>query len=60
MACEGTGPSYFYGCIWDCLATNVTVRLPAITFVLAHFDKKLSTEDQPHIMGTNIETMVKT
>ncbi|KAK9507537.1 hypothetical protein O3M35_007370 [Rhynocoris fuscipes] len=56
--CEGVGPVHFYGCLWDCLASNSCVRLPAISFLLAHFNKKLPTEDQPHIMGSNIETMV--
>lgn len=56
--CEGVTPSHFFGCLWDCLASNAAVRLPAISFVLAHYDKRLSTEDQLHIMGTNIDTMV--
>lgn len=56
--CEGVGPSHFYGCIWDCLASNSCVRLPAIAYILAHFDKKLPTEDQAHIMGNNIDVMV--
>ncbi|XP_024216432.1 protein dopey-1 homolog [Halyomorpha halys] len=56
--CEGVGPSHFYGCIWDCLASNSCVRLPAISYILAHFDKKLPTEDQAHIMGNNIDVMV--
>ncbi|XP_073990011.1 protein DOP1 homolog isoform X1 [Rhodnius prolixus] len=56
--CEGVGPVHFYGCLWDCLASNSCVRLPAITFLLAHFNRKLPTEDQSHIMGSNIETMV--
>lgn len=56
--CEGVGPSHFYGCIWDCLASNSSVRLPAISYILSHFDKRLSTEDQAHIMGNNIEVMV--
>lgn len=58
--CEGVGASQFYGCLWDCLASNAAVRLPAISFVLAHYDRRLSTEDQLHIMGTNIDIMVYT
>ncbi|GLG96495.1 Protein of unknown function [Gryllus bimaculatus] len=53
--CEGVGPPHFYGCLWDCLAANTGIRLPAISFVLSHFNKKLSMEDQLYIMGTNID-----
>ncbi|XP_039275981.1 protein dopey-1 homolog [Nilaparvata lugens] len=56
--CEGVGASHFYGCLWDCLASNAAVRLPAILFALAHYDKRLSTEDQLHVMGTNVDVMV--
>uniref|UniRef100_A0A1B6DLS2 Uncharacterized protein n=2 Tax=Clastoptera arizonana TaxID=38151 RepID=A0A1B6DLS2_9HEMI len=56
--CEGVTPSIFYGCLWDCLASNAAMRLPAISFVLAHYDKRISTEDQLHVMGTNVDTMV--
>ncbi|XP_046668094.1 protein dopey-1 homolog isoform X3 [Homalodisca vitripennis] len=56
--CEGVGAAHFYGCLWDCLASNAAVRLPAISFALAHYDRRLSTEDQLHIMGTNIDVMV--
>ncbi|KAK7864583.1 hypothetical protein R5R35_003176 [Gryllus longicercus] len=56
--CEGVGPPHFYGCLWDCLAANTGIRLPAISFVLSHFNKKLSMEDQLYIMGTNIDVMV--
>ncbi|CAB0003224.1 unnamed protein product [Nesidiocoris tenuis] len=60
IVCEGVGRTHFYGCIWDCIASNSNVRLPASSFVLAHFDKKKSTEDQPHLMGNDIETMICT
>ncbi|XP_046393858.1 protein dopey-1 homolog isoform X2 [Ischnura elegans] len=56
--CDGVGGSHFYGCLWECLASNVAIRLPAILFVLSHFNKKLSMEDQLHVMGTNIDVMV--
>lgn len=57
--CDGVGPEHFYTCLWECLASNVGIRLPAISFVLAHFNKKLSMEDQIYIMGTNLDIMVK-
>ncbi|XP_012258853.2 protein dopey-1 homolog isoform X2 [Athalia rosae] len=56
--CEGVSPEHFYACLWDCLASNSGIRLPAISFVLAHFNKKLTMEDQLYIMGTNIDIMV--
>ncbi|XP_046605599.1 protein dopey-1 homolog isoform X1 [Neodiprion virginianus] len=56
--CDGVSPEHFYACLWDCLASNSGIRLPAISFVLAHFNRKLSMEDQLYIMGTNIDIMV--
>uniref|UniRef100_A0ABD2XAC5 Dopey N-terminal domain-containing protein n=3 Tax=Trichogramma kaykai TaxID=54128 RepID=A0ABD2XAC5_9HYME len=56
--CEGVGPEHFYACLWDCLSSNAGIRLPAISFALSHFNKKLSMEDQLYIMGTNVNTMV--
>nr|CAD7456244.1 unnamed protein product [Timema tahoe] len=56
--CVEVGLSHFYGCLWDCLACNCSIRLPAISFVLSHFNKKLTMEDQLYMMGTNIDIMV--
>ncbi|XP_011692229.1 PREDICTED: protein dopey-1 homolog isoform X2 [Wasmannia auropunctata] len=56
--CEGVGAEHFYACLWDCLASNSGIRLPAISFVLAHFNKKLSMEQQKYIMGTNTKIMI--
>ncbi|XP_076619120.1 protein DOP1 homolog isoform X1 [Colletes latitarsis] len=56
--CEGVGPEHFYACLWDCLASNSGIRLPAISFVLVHFNKKLPMEEQKYIMGTNTNIMV--
>ncbi|KAI5703359.1 hypothetical protein M8J75_010863 [Diaphorina citri] len=56
--CDGVGPRLFYGKLWECISTNSAVRLAAITYVLSHFDKRLSMEDQLHIMGTNVDVMV--
>lgn len=57
--CTGVGPRQFYGKLWECISTNSGVRLAAITYVLSHFDKRLSMEDQLHIMGTNVDIMVR-
>ncbi|XP_020283145.1 protein dopey-1 homolog isoform X2 [Pseudomyrmex gracilis] len=56
--CDGVGAEHFYACLWDCLASNSVIRLPAISFVLVHFNKKLSMEEQNYIMGTNTKIMV--
>ncbi|XP_076237177.1 protein DOP1 homolog isoform X6 [Calliopsis andreniformis] len=56
--CEGVGPEHFYACLWDCLASNSGIRLPAISFVLVHFNKKLPMEEQKYIMGTDTTIMV--
>lgn len=56
--CEGVGPTYFYGCLWECVSCNSAIRLPAISFVLSHFNKKLTMEDQIYLMGTDINIMV--
>ncbi|KAJ8674892.1 hypothetical protein QAD02_010678 [Eretmocerus hayati] len=56
--CEGVGSEHFYTCLWDCLASNSGIRLPAILFALSHFNKRLPMEDQRYIMGTNVDIMV--
>lgn len=56
--CEGVEPSYFYTCIWLCVANNSPVRLPAISYVLAHYSRKLKMEDQLSLMGNDIGLMV--
>ncbi|KAK9882131.1 hypothetical protein WA026_018972 [Henosepilachna vigintioctopunctata] len=56
--CEGVGSSYFYTCMWQCVANNSPVRLAAISFVLAHYSKRLPMEDQLYLMGHDIDLMV--
>lgn len=56
--CEGVSKDYFYGCVWRCVLNNPSVRLPAVSFITLHFNKKRSLEDQLYIMGTNLETLV--
>ena len=50
---------FFYASIWECVVTSAPVRQAALDFVLRHFNKRLSMEDQLHFMGTNIEMLVK-
>lgn len=56
--CDGVGPAWFYTCIWQCVRSNSPVRLAAISYVLAHYNKKISMEDQLYLMGNDIDIMV--
>lgn len=56
--CDGVEKSFFYGCLWKCIMSNPSIRLPAICFIISHFNKKLTMEDQLYIIGTDIDTMV--
>ncbi|XP_048209591.1 protein dopey-1 [Perognathus longimembris pacificus] len=51
--------SAFYSALWGSLLTSPSVRLPGITYVLAHLNRKLSMEDQLYIIGSDIELMVE-
>ena len=50
---------FFYASIWECVVTSAPVRQAALDFVLRHFNKRQSMEDQLHFMGTNIEMLVR-
>jgi hypothetical protein len=56
--CDGVTPEFFYGSIWRCILFNPSIRLPATSFVVLHFNKKRSLEDQLHIMGTCLQTLI--
>ncbi|KRT83550.1 hypothetical protein AMK59_4549, partial [Oryctes borbonicus] len=56
--CEGVGPTYFYTCIWQCIRSNSPVRLPAISYVLSHYSRKVTMEDQLYLMGNDVDVMV--
>ncbi|KAG9493700.1 hypothetical protein GDO78_001525 [Eleutherodactylus coqui] len=51
--------SAFYSALWGSLLTSPSVRLPGITYVLSHLNRKLSMEDQLYIIGSDIELMVE-
>ncbi|XP_036394379.1 protein dopey-1 isoform X2 [Megalops cyprinoides] len=51
--------SAFYSALWGSILTSPAVRLPGISFVLLHLNRKLSMEDQLYIMGSDIELMVE-
>ncbi|XP_053566454.1 protein dopey-1 isoform X1 [Bombina bombina] len=51
--------SAFFSALWGSLLTSPAVRLPGITYVLSHLNRKLSMEDQLYIIGSDIELMVE-
>ena len=57
--CEASQPKIFYGSLWECIASNASVRLPAITFLLQHLDRRAPiVPDQLHLFGTDFEVVV--
>ena len=46
---DAVTPSIFYSALWECVATNATIRLPALTFWVAGMDEQL------YLLGTDIE-----
>ncbi|ESN99151.1 hypothetical protein HELRODRAFT_162645 [Helobdella robusta] len=51
---ECVDKSHFYTCMWECINCNSAVRCAGLNFIIMHFDKKQSMEDQIYLMGTNI------
>ncbi|KAF2368882.1 Dopey N-terminal [Trinorchestia longiramus] len=58
LIAEGVGRAEFFGSLWECIAGNGSIRLPALSHITSCYNKKLSTEDQLYILGTNLDTMV--
>ncbi|KPM03465.1 dopey-1-like protein [Sarcoptes scabiei] len=56
---SSVGLPYFYGALWRCILQNSSIRLQAVTFVLMHFNKKRSLNDQAHILGLCMPTLVR-
>lgn len=59
QVCTAVSPIYFYTCLWECVATNSSIRLPAITYVIDHFNKRIGMSEQTFLMGRNSELMVR-
>lgn len=49
---------YFYTCIWSAIHLVASARYSALAFILNHFDKRKTMEDQLYLMGSSVETMV--
>lgn len=58
MVCNVVGSSHFYTVLWECMATNASIRLPAITYLLEHFSKRCTMEEQIYVLGHNREIMM--
>lgn len=50
--------AYFYTCVWSGIHLVAAARYPALTYILNHFDKRKTMEDQLYLIGTSLETMV--
>lgn len=58
QVCTAVNPSYFYTCLWECVATNASIRLPAVSYLLDHFNKRLLMQEQMSIMGKNHDLLM--
>jgi len=60
---EAVQPQVFYSGLWECVATNATIRLPALTFVLAHCGKRTrgvsAVESAPYLLGADHDVMCR-
>ncbi|CAN0294004.1 unnamed protein product [Lampetra planeri] len=52
-------PCVFFSALWGSVLTSPAVRLPAVTYTLTHLNRKLSMEDQLHVIGTDVDLMVE-
>ena len=51
---------YFYTCIWSAMQLAASARHSAILFLLSHFDRTKPSEEQKFLMGSSVQTMVRT
>lgn len=58
QVCTAVSPIYFYSCLWECVATNSSIRLPAVTYVIDHYNKRVGMSEQTFLMGRNMELMM--
>ncbi|XP_055624069.1 protein dopey-1 homolog isoform X2 [Toxorhynchites rutilus septentrionalis] len=56
--CAAVKPECFYTCLWECIVTNASVRLPAMSYVVERFDKKRTCAEQKELMGSSVELLV--
>lgn len=55
---DSVGPEAYFACLWEAVLGSPSVRLPALMYVNAKFNRRKSMHDQEYIMGNNIDHMV--
>uniref|UniRef100_A0A158P6E2 Dopey_N domain-containing protein n=1 Tax=Angiostrongylus cantonensis TaxID=6313 RepID=A0A158P6E2_ANGCA len=58
QVCEGVGERAFFACLWQAVLDSPSVRLPAMLYVNAKFDKTRTLDDQIAIVGDHVNHMV--
>ena len=58
QVCHAVSPIFYYTCLWECVTSNESIRLPAITYVIDHFNKRVGMSEQRYLIGRNSELMV--
>uniref|UniRef100_F1KPR7 Protein pad-1 n=2 Tax=Ascaris TaxID=6251 RepID=F1KPR7_ASCSU len=55
---EGVGAESFFACLWEAVLGSPSVRLPALIYVNAKFDRRKTMDDQLFIMGDHVDHMI--
>uniref|UniRef100_A0A1I7XQT0 Dopey_N domain-containing protein n=1 Tax=Heterorhabditis bacteriophora TaxID=37862 RepID=A0A1I7XQT0_HETBA len=55
---DGVGACSFFACLWQAVLRSPSVRLPAMLYVNAKFDKSRPLDDQIAIVGDHVNHMV--
>ncbi|EJD74748.1 dopey domain-containing protein [Loa loa] len=55
---DSVGPEAYFACLWEAVLGSPSVRLPALMYVNAKFNRRKSMHDQEYIMGNNIDHMI--
>ncbi|XP_044221081.1 protein dopey-2 [Thunnus albacares] len=53
------GQQVFYGALWGSMLVSPLVRLPASVFIVTHFDRMLTLDQQIHMLGYDHRLVVK-
>ena len=57
--CRETDEAAYFTALWQCVLGSPSVRLPALSLLLARLNKRLTAEDQPHCLGGSIPLLVR-
>ncbi|XP_055690996.1 protein dopey-1 homolog isoform X2 [Lutzomyia longipalpis] len=58
LVSAAVNPFCFYTCLWECVATNASIRLPAVSYILDHYHKKIPMEEQKYFLGKNHDVLM--